>query len=74
MKEGDWVKIIKQSTRYNIHIYNVGYVGKIDELGEDVAQIKCSDGGFGAVDLECLAPYVPSLRDKANYRSWHPCG
>jgi hypothetical protein len=70
MKEGDWVKVVRQSTKCNAHIQNVGYVGTIDEMNDFAVLMKCSNGGWGAVDLDCVEPYKPSLKDKVNYESW----
>lgn len=70
MKEGDWVKIVKQSTNMNSHIKNVGYVGRIDDMNDFAVQIKCINGGFGAVDIDCVVPHTPTKSEKLDYSTW----
>jgi len=41
MKVGDWIQIIAQSKKYNTYIRNMGYIGTIDEIGEDYIQGLC---------------------------------
>ena len=69
-KRGDWVKVIKRSKHFNPHINNVGYVGIIDDLHEKAVQIECTNGGMGAVDIDCVEHYEPSLEDKASMGRW----
>jgi hypothetical protein len=54
MQIGDWVEVIRQSTNYNPHIRNVGYVGEITDMNEHAVQIECLNGGMGAVDRDCV--------------------
>jgi len=66
---GDWVKVVQRSVKYNIHINNVGYVGEVEEVGDDVVQIACLNGSMGAVDSNCVTKISePTRWEKARLR------
>lgn len=70
LKIGDWVRVARRSHHFNPHINNVGYKGVIVDMHETAVQIQCTTGGMGAVDIDVVEPYEPTMEDRATYIGW----
>lgn len=70
LKIGDWVKVVRPSVKFNPHIRTLGYKGRIEDMHETAVQIQCTTGGMGAVDIDCVELYEPTVDDQNAYSQW----
>ena len=53
IKVDDWVEVVEQG-KINHHINMVGYIGRVEEVGEGSCQVNCYSNGCGAIEGKCL--------------------